>query len=164
MIRPHGAARGALASALGLALAACGGAPPGTGGRVEARWTGATSGRVAAAGTGTWCPDDSTLHLLALRGDTGFALLIRPRDSLAPGRYPVMPPAAARIARPAAAAALRSTGPGAIVGYRSSGGSVTLERAGPRLAGSFRVQAGAVTLRGGFVDVPVRTGGPECAR
>ncbi len=164
MIRPGGAAGGILASTLGLALAACGGTPPGTGGRVEARWSGATSGRVAAAGSATWCPGDSTLHLLALRGDTGLALLIRPRDSLAPGRYPVMAPPAARSARPAAAAALRSTGPTRILGYRSSGGSLTLERAGPRLAGSFRIEAGGVTLRGGFVDVPVRAGGAECGR
>ncbi|HXE56815.1 MAG TPA: hypothetical protein VNK43_02340 [Gemmatimonadales bacterium] len=173
---------GATGAVLGLALgltAGCG-ADRG-GGRMEASWTGADTGRLTAPATANWCPGTGLLEVVGTGLDTGVALVLYPGvpgdtssgdslaiDDLRPGRYPLRDPFATPVSRPGATAAIRWFDQTAVQGYSSHGGEVVLERgSGGALHGRFRGTMrspaggrGELTLEGSFVDVPL---GPAAA-
>jgi hypothetical protein len=187
------------ACVLGLAVAAVCACDPGDGlgGAVHAEWrvvragapgrtgakpdttvgakrdTGAKAagmqGSMRGAGAVVWCAGPKLAIVTGVQGDTGLGLVIHPRDSLAPGVYPVLPPDSARTTAPAAAVALRLMSRTAVEGYQGTGGKVTVTKVGDhRLSGELRAEAqvvGAVQrleLEGEFRDLPIRVGGPAC--
>ena len=158
-----------LAAAL---TAACGGLGSGkiAGARLEAEWSGAASARIAGGATAEWCDSLRVLQLQTLRGDTGIALAIYPVNLFQVGRFPVMPPARADSARPAAAVALRWLAETSIRGFQGDSGQVVVEHGWPGLyAGTFEAQAHSVTdtahltIRGSFRGVPLRPALRGCA-
>ena len=116
-----------------------------------------------------WCARDSSLEILAVRGDSGFALALYARDTLRAESYPAGPSTNYAPTRPQAAAALRLVNPAQLVGYESIGGIVTLSEAGP-VSGSFevllRVSAGldSLAVSGSFSALTVLPAAPSCGR
>lgn len=144
---------------------ACGGSGSGesAGARLEAEWSGAASAKVAGEVSAEWCDSLRVVELRTVRGDTGIAIAIYPVNQFEPGRFPVVPPARADSARPAAAVALRWFAETSIRGFQADSGQVVVEQAGPRLyAGTFEARASSVTdtasltIRGSFRGLTVR--------
>ena len=125
--------RALLLSPLSLTmLTACTGAspePPGQSGRLEARWTGADTGAMAAIATAEWCDERRALEIRGVQGDTGLALVLYPVDSIEADTYRVVQPDAADTLPPAAGIALRLFQANAIQGYQGDSGRVVLEQA-----------------------------------
>lgn len=99
--------------------------------RLEVDWrSDSLSGRLAAPVLATWCTGRARLLVAASAGDSGFAVMVLPADSLAvapvPGSYPVGDPGAARILRPSAALALRRQEESRGAGYQSRSGTLDL--------------------------------------
>lgn len=162
----------AAAAGLVVVLAGCGaaGAQPGHG-RVEVVWGGASKGQMRGTATAVWCKAARIAQVTAILGDTGLGLLLRSRDSLATGAYPITEPTASHdSAEPTAALGLRLITQVAVAGYQGRSGSVVLERIAPTgVSGRFSAKAGApgnpadtISLSGRFTDVPVARGGPAC--
>jgi hypothetical protein len=139
-------------------------------GRLEASWTGAEKGGMSGKATAIWCRRAGIAQLTAVQGDTGIGLLIHPTDSLVAGQYPIVEAASARAKAPAATLGLRLMTQIAVVGYQARGGRLTLERVrGARISGRFdakanvvTAEAGAITVNGRFLDVPLAPGGRAC--
>ena len=116
---------------LGTFLAvACGGPEeePTHTGHLEARWTGSDSGRLSAPATAEWCSERRLLEIRAMQGDTGFAMVLYPLDTVEADTYRVVPPEGADSMAPSAALALRVFSPSAIKGYQGDSGTVVLQR------------------------------------
>jgi hypothetical protein len=116
-----------LGAFLGLS---CGGPvdePTGTG-HLEASWTGSDSGRLSAPATAEWCSERRLLEIRAMRGDTGFAMVLYPLDTVEADTYRVVPPEGADSLAPSAALALRLFSPSAMKGYQGDSGKVVLQR------------------------------------
>jgi hypothetical protein len=110
-------------------LAACKGSTghkPGTG-KLEAHWTGSDTGKISVTARAEWCGRDRFLEIRAVRGDTGLALALFPRDTVVPGRYQVRALPLAD-SRPAASVGLRLFAQTAIKGFQGDSGSVQLRR------------------------------------
>jgi hypothetical protein len=144
---------------------ACGGSGSGEnpGARLEVEWSGAASAKVGGGATIEWCDSLRVVELRTLRGDTGIAIAIYPVNQFEPGRFPVVPPARADSARPAAAVALRWFAETSIRGFQADSGQVVVEETGPSLyAGTFEARASSVTdtssltIRGSFRGLTVR--------
>ncbi len=112
---------------------------PGTG-TLRVEWTGADTGQMAGPAVAEWCDSLRFLQVSTIHGDTGFAFVIYPKDSVIPARYGVMLPAKADTSRPAAAIALRWFAEVSIRGFRGDGGEVVLAALVPG-AGSGRFSA-----------------------
>jgi hypothetical protein len=136
---------------------------------LEAHWTGADKGKMAAPASAEWC---DTLHLLEIRavhGDTGLALAIYPFGTIESGTYRVRPPERADSAPPSAAMALRWFGETTIQGFQGQSGEVVLQgsRSVP-LSGRFQVRAVApgsmsrLSVTGSFRDLTVRPSTRGC--
>jgi hypothetical protein len=136
---------------------------------LEAHWTGADKGKMAAPASAEWC---DTLHLLEIRavhGDTGVALAIYPFGTIESGTYRVRPPERADSTPPSAAMALRWFGETTIQGFQGQSGEVVLQgsRSVP-LSGRFQVMAVApgsmsrLTVTGAFRDLTVRPSARGC--
>jgi hypothetical protein len=160
-----------LLGALGLA-AGCGSGKGGrrTGERLEARWTGADTAAFGAPATAEWCDSLNLLEILAFAGDTGIEIALYPRDSVAPGTYPVRPPAAADSLPPSAAVGLRWFAQTAVQGFQGDSGQVSLTRAPDgALSGRFRATAraasgnGRLTITGSFDDLRQRPATSGCS-
>lgn len=125
-------------------------------GQLEARWSGADSGRISAPAAAEWCPQRLLLEIRAIRGDTGLAMVLYPVDTILSGdSYPVVAPTRADSGRPSASVALRLFAPTAIKGYQGDSGAVLLERSGSgQISG--RMAARARSVQGGK---PVRLNG-----
>jgi len=169
---------GRLACGLGLlvTVTACqrigsGSAKAGSG-RLDARWTRADTGTLAAPATAEWCTFGRYVKLQAANGDTGLAIAIFPADtkqtSLS-GRYRIQD-TLTDASRPAAAVALRWSNPTSVSGFRSDSGFVILRR-GPDglLAGEVkatgRILGGMpkrLAVTGTFQDVAVTPAPPGC--
>ena len=122
-------------------------ARPGRG--LEARWTGSEAAAFHAPATADWCDSLNLLEIVAMSGDTGIAIAIYPRESLATGAYPVRPPAAADSTPPASAIGLRWFSQTAVRGYQSDSGTLALARgADGTLSGRFTAAAHPVTGKG----------------
>lgn len=118
---------------LAISLAAgCWGSvePPGQSGRLEARWIGPDSGQVSAPATAEWCPDRRLLEIRAAFGDTGFAMVLYPLDTVEADTYRILPPAGADSMAPSASVALRLFSANAIKGYQGDSGNVVVNRSG----------------------------------
>ena len=113
-------------------LTACWGSPDGpqTAGRLEVHWTGPDTGQMSAPASAEWCPDRRSLEIRAVYGDTGFAMVLYPLDTVDTDTYRVVTPAGADSLAPSAAVALRLFSANAIRGYQGDSGSVALERSG----------------------------------
>lgn len=131
-------------------------------GRLEARWIGPDSGQVSAPATAEWCPDRRMLEIRAVEGDTGFAMVLYPLDTIDPDTYRVVPAAGADSLAPSAAVALRLFSPTAIKGYQGDSGNVVLRRSGSgELSGTVEARSRSVlngdslSITGKFRNVAV---------
>ena len=117
---------------LGFCYAAACSAPPerrdGTG-WIEASWTGADTGKLAAPVIAEWCGERRALEIRGVAGDTGLGLLLYPVDTIDADSYRIVLPEAADTHPPAAAMALRVFSTNTIQGYQGDSGTVALERA-----------------------------------
>ncbi len=114
-------------------------------GRLEARWTGADSGKISAPAAAEWCAHRLLLEIRAIQGDTGLALALYAVDTIASDSYRVVEPTRADSARPVAGIALRLFSQTAIKGYQGDSGTVLLERSGSgQLSGSLAARARSV--------------------
>jgi hypothetical protein len=132
---------------------------------------GSDAGKLSASATAGWCASRHMLEIRAIRGDTGVALAVYARETLAVGIYPVKPPARAESIPPAAGLALRWLGPKLVQGFQGDSGSVRLERSGTgQISGTLIARARSVVdthrvqLRGNFQDLTVRSEPPDCGR
>lgn len=131
-------------------LYACGDVPDpyATSGWLEARWTGADSGRLAAPASAEWCSRRGLLEVRAIQGDTGLALVLYPLDTIEADTYRVVKPEGADSLAPSAAVALRVFGSNAIHGYQGDSGTVVLERSSSgELSGVMGARARSVAGR-----------------
>jgi hypothetical protein len=135
--------------------------------RLEVGWIGSDTGRLAAPATAEWCDSLRVLEIRAVRGDTGLALALYPRDSVTSDSYPVRLPRQADSARPAAAVAVRWFAETAIQGFRGENGSVVLDT-GTKVSGRFEANVSSVNdgdklkLRGTFRELRVARAGRGC--
>ena len=146
---------------------ATGGSDPG---HVEVQWNGSARGKISGAAVAEWCAAQRRLEVRALQGDTGIAVALYSRDSLVPGRYPVVDPAKAESVPPAAGVALRWLAQSAVVGAQGDSGIINLTKSP---SGQFSAQLKArarsvsdakrVTVTGTFQDLVIRPGGRGCA-
>lgn len=163
----------AAALAAGASATACGkpkdAAPAGP--TLDLRWAGPTvdSARVSAPATAVWCDSLKLLQVQALRGDTGIAIALYPVKAFGAGRFPVVPPARADSAPPAAAVALRWFAETAVRGFQGDSGAVIVKQERPgSYTGTFEVSAHSVTdpahltIRGSFRALTLRPGGRAC--
>ena len=111
-------------------LAACSAPAERQGGTgwIEARWTGADTGKMAAPMTAEWCDERRALEIRGVAGDTGLGLVLYPVDTIDADSYRVVLPLGAGTAPPAAAIALRVFSTNTIQGYQGDSGSVVLAR------------------------------------
>ncbi|MDX2192009.1 MAG: hypothetical protein NW201_01560 [Gemmatimonadales bacterium] len=145
-----------LAAACAVAAACAGAAPadrvpPPPGGTVTARWTGADSGRVVAAGEMRWCGALRRADLFASAGDTAIGVALFLVDSLRADSFGVVKPDSlpGDTTRPSARAALRVAKPNVVDQYKGFDGLLVLEEAGPREArGRLQAALGAATQGG----------------
>jgi hypothetical protein len=111
--------------------AACGTPPEresGTG-SIEAQWTGADTGKMAAPMTAEWCDVRRALEIRGVAGDTGFGLVLYPVDTIDADSYRIVLPEGADTASPPyAAIALRVFSTNTIQGYQGDSGTIALER------------------------------------
>jgi hypothetical protein len=140
------------------------------GGTLEVQWVGSDTGKLLAPVAAEWCDSLRMLELRATHGDTGFALVLYPADSVTPGRYPMVPPERGDSTRPSSAVALRWFAETSIRGFRGDSGSVTLAATGPGTgAGSFAATLRSATegsrlkVTGSFRGITVRPAPPDCA-
>ncbi len=108
-------------------------------GRLRVSWTGADSGRFEAPAAGGWCASQHRLEVTAVRGDTGFGLVIYPIDTLTPGAYPAFDAADSMVTRPGAAVAARWFTETTIQGYRADSGTVSVSLGSRAVGGQFSV-------------------------
>ena len=138
-------------------------------GSLELRWQGTDRGVVAGPATGQWCGPLRLLEIRSVKGDTGVAVAIYPRDTLVAGTYPIRPPLKAESLPPAAAVALRWAGPTSVKGFQGESGSVVLQRSsGGAVSGRLTAAArsatdtGFVELTGQFRDLAVLSSKVGC--
>lgn len=144
-------------------------------GTLRVEWTGADTGQLAGPAFAEWCDSLRFLQVSTIHGDTGFAFVVYPRDSVIPARYGVMPGAKADTSRPAAGLALRWFAETSIRGFRGESGEVVLAALGPGI-GSGRISAklrsategSRLTIKGTFEGItivasPASCGGPSPA-
>jgi len=138
---------------------------------MDLHWTGSDRGKVSAGATAEWCSLLRLLEIRVIRGDTGIALAIYPRDTVLPGKYPVKEPARAESLAPAAGIAVRWATPTSIKGFQGESGSVVLERSGGgSLSGRVEALArsatdtGRINISGSFHSLSVRTSTRGCVR
>ena len=160
-----------VALALGVFVSACrrgDGADP-DGPRLEVRWSGQDSARVAAEATAEWCESLRLLEVRAVAGDTGVALALYPSAAFGPGRYGVRPPLSADSTPPGAALGLRWFAETSIRGFQGDSGVVLVEaEPGGTYGGTFEATAHSVTdgghlaIQGSFHHLVVRPATRGC--
>ena len=142
---------------------------PGTG-HVGLEWRGRFLGRAIVPATLNWCPGTRLGILQGIARDTGVVIVFHEAAMLTRGPHPAVNPEQLSVPRPGATAALRWTRDSAtIVGFRSHGGSVTIDSVGETASGRFdlRMQApgsiDTLVLRGVFDHVPVTATAVGCS-
>jgi hypothetical protein len=114
--------------------------------QLDVRWTGGEQGRLSGGATAEWCSILRMLEIRSVRGDTGFAIAVYPKDTLVARPYRVVDPARADSLRPAAAVVLRWAGQTSIKGFQGDSGSVVLDLApSGELSGRVTAVARSVT-------------------
>ncbi len=139
-------------------------------GRLEARWTGPDSGQVSAPASAEWCSERRLLEIRAVAGDTGFAMVLYPLDTVDADTYRVVPPAGADSLAPSAAVVLRLFSSSAVKGYQGDSGNVVLKRSGSgELSGTVEARSRSVLstdllrISGKFRDLVVTRQTRGCA-
>jgi hypothetical protein len=129
---------------------------------LELQWKGTDRGAFTGPATGQWCGPLRLLEIRSVKGDTGVAVAVYPRDTLVAGIYPIRPPLRAESLPPAAAVALRWAGPTSVKGFQGESGSVVLQRpSGGTVSGRLTAAARSATdtgfleLTGQFRDLAV---------
>ncbi len=144
---------------------------PKEGAMLDVRWAGPTvdSANFSAPGSAAWCDSPRMVQIQALRGDTGIAIIVYPAKEFGAGRFPVVPPARADSAAPAAAVAIRWFAETAVRGFQGDSGTVIVQQDRPgSYAGTFELAAHSVTdpahitIHGSFRGLTLRPGGREC--
>jgi hypothetical protein len=97
---------------------------------MEVQWNGSRAGNLSGAAIAGWCAVRRLLEIRMVHGDTGIALVLYPAKELSAGEYPVVEPAKAESARPAAGLAVRWLTENTVQGFQSRSGRVNLERSG----------------------------------
>jgi hypothetical protein len=129
--------------------------------RLKVSWTGSDTGGFETPAVAEWCDSLRVLEIRAIRGDSGLAVVIFPRDTVRPDSYPVLLPERADSARPSAGVGIRWFAETAIKGFQGDQGSVVVEQAGERVTGRLRARMRSVTdgsrleLEGRFQSVRV---------
>jgi len=134
--------------ALACMLPACGQQKSRAGkeGHLEISWTGKENGRLSGPATGRWCAPRRMLEVQSIRGDTGIAIALYPRQAIGPGSYRVVDPARAESLPPAAGVAVRWLGPTVVQGFQGDTGRIELERSADGLySGRINARARSVT-------------------
>ena len=135
-----------------------------SGGRVEVSWTGADTGQFTFPGRAEWCAGDTMLQVIGEAGDSGIIIAVFPRDTIAPGTYPVTEPTRART-RPSARAAMRWFGETLVQGYHSLSGVVQVD-SGSTVSGKVEAtvksvnDGGQLNLTGRFNNLAMAAGTP----
>ena len=143
--------------------AACGTAPT-----LSAYWTGSDTGKAVLPARAALCGQRGPLLIFAQSGDTGIGLAIYPMDSLVSGHYTVFDPLQGSV-RPGAAVAARWTRKMVMADLRGFQGQLSLDQAGPVVAGHFSarttgvVMSASIAMEGSFRGIPVVAGGTDCA-
>jgi hypothetical protein len=152
-----------------FALAACRASEASKDGRLEARWTGADTGRLSGGALAEWCDEQRRLEIRTVEGDTGLALAVFPDVVLSPDSYRVVAPGSKDSVAPSARVALRWFGKTAINGFQGDSGILVLERTDSgqltgRLAarGSSVSNSARVTISGEFQNLAVVPQGRGC--
>jgi hypothetical protein len=137
-------------------------------GMIDLHWSGSDQGTLSGPAIAEWCPVLRVLEIRGIRGDTGLAVAIYPRDSLTPGKYRVVQPAAAD-SLPRANIGLRWASETSIKGFQGESGSLLVERVrSGELAGRVTATARSVTdtqrlaLEGTFKDLTIRPQARGC--
>lgn len=156
-----------------LVIVGCRGGEDAMPGDVVIQWTGdGKEGEAILPARGTLCRETGLLEVLAVRGDTGFGLVLFPPDSAqaAPLDYRVFEATTDPEPRPGANVAIRWLDESTLLAYEGTGGSVRL---GPAPSGAIsgaldallRAVERSETLRvtGRFDAVPLDTAGAGCA-
>ncbi|MGH7498935.1 MAG: hypothetical protein ACREL3_08800 [Gemmatimonadales bacterium] len=151
---------------------ACGKSSPDekTGPFLEARWSGADSGKISGPATAEWCDSLRLLEVRAVQGDTGIGLALYPKKEFVAERYPVAPPAKADTSPPAAAVALRWFAETSIRGFQGDSGSVVVQESSRGVySGVIEAHAHSVTdgnhvtITGSFSHLSPRPATRGCA-
>ena len=140
-------------------------------GTVSVGWVQSRTGSFAVRREVSWCPADSMLEILGIRGDTAFGLTLFAQDSLRVGQFPLVSGAVSSNWRPLAFGALRLASDSANVGFEATAGNVQVVRADSGLVSGtidarFKKVDGSDTLRitGKFVDLLIRPAEGQCGR
>ena len=136
---------------------------------LEARWSGADSGKIAAHAVAEWCESLRMLEILAVRGDTGVALALYAKSTFGAGTYPVLPPTRADSSPPAASVALRWFAETSIRGFQGDSGTVEVKESPPGVFSGVIVahghsvtDGGKLTIRGTFSHLVPGPAGRGC--
>jgi hypothetical protein len=158
---------------VGLACAGGCGTPEkqSTTGSIEAQWTGADTGKMAAPMSAEWCDIRRALEIRGIAGDTGLALVLYPIDTIDADSYRIVLPEGADTAPPSAAIALRVFSTNTIQGYQGDSGSIAIERGKDgELSGVIEARARSVvngqllTLTGKMRDLTIVPQKRGCGR
>jgi hypothetical protein len=115
------------------------------GGRLEAHWTGADTGKISGPAIAQWCHIRRLLEIRTIQGDTGVALALYPAESVSSGTYRVVDPPKAESLPPAAGVAVRWFAVNAVKGFQGESGTVVLEQSkSGKLSGTVTAAARSV--------------------
>ncbi len=140
-------------------------------GTVSVQWDGFVRGSLTAPATGSWCPTDSLLEVLAVRGDSGFGFALAVTDSVRVAKHSAVAPSVVVSWRPIAVAGLRWVTDTAVRGYEAQSGTidVTAVTAG-RVTGTIDLRLkqmetiDTIRLRGSFNQISVTPALGRCGR
>jgi hypothetical protein len=151
-----------------LLLSACGdsardGEEKGT---LQAKWTGAETGGLAASASAAWCAPAKSLRIVGIKEDRGVALIVPFADSIADGDHPLGQGEGVQEAH----LALRLVSDSLVKGFRADSGVVVIGRYNKgEVTGHFKAWLSEVQgsdslgVRGSFKGLPVRTATAPCA-
>ncbi len=140
-------------------------------GSLAVQWTGFARGSFAAPARATWCPADSLLEVLAVRGDSGFGFALAVADSVRPSPHPVVAPSVVVSWRPLAIAALRWASDTAVGGYEANSGNIEVtEKVAAGVSGTIDLRLklpesiDTIRLQGTFRRVAIEPASGACGR
>jgi hypothetical protein len=133
-------------------------------------WRGAHTGHFSAPLTASHCEETGILELLAVRGDSGFGLVLFPSDSarVAGATYPIFLATDVTAPRPGANAALRWFTGSDLAVFEGRSGSVMLTTRDSSLSATLELRMHALSgtdslvVRGRFDNVRLRKDGTGC--
>lgn len=135
-------------------------------GTLQAKWTGAETGGLAASASAAWCAATKTLRVVGIKEDRGVAFIAPFADSIADGDYPLGQGGGAQRAH----LALRLVSDSVVKGFRADSGVVVIGRYNKgEVSGHFQAWlseaqgSDSLGVRGSFQGLPVRIATAPCA-